>query len=274
MQDNFSQKLKRNNRKVKQAGFIVLHQTFMPSVLIETGFLTNKSEGNYLNSKKGQLEMGKAIASAIQNYKQSINGNFDELTDSTGVITPPPTVATKETEVDMPEEPSSVTTEEEPEKELATATAKELKTAQDVDPEVGKVKEIVETKEAVAKEEPKETLPPPIKPTEDNTVTKPSAGKGEVVKEMPKANIVFKVQLMASSRDLPLRSEDFKGLNTLSKEPFKNLFRYMYGNTSSYQQVKLFKSNADAKGYTSSYIVAYKDGVRIPLKEALKYVSE
>ncbi len=54
MQDNFSNNLSRNDRKVKQAGFIVLHQTFMPSVLIETGFLTNKSEGLYLNSKKGQ----------------------------------------------------------------------------------------------------------------------------------------------------------------------------------------------------------------------------
>ena len=43
MQDNFAKKLKRNDRKVKQAGFIVLHQTFMPSVLIESGFLTNGS---------------------------------------------------------------------------------------------------------------------------------------------------------------------------------------------------------------------------------------
>lgn len=38
MQDNFAKKLKRTDRKVKQAGFIVLHQTFMPSVLVETVF--------------------------------------------------------------------------------------------------------------------------------------------------------------------------------------------------------------------------------------------
>ncbi|MEM7379631.1 MAG: N-acetylmuramoyl-L-alanine amidase, partial [Bacteroidota bacterium] len=48
MQENFSEGLKRNDRKVKQAGFIVLHQTFMPSVLVETGFLTIKSEVRYL----------------------------------------------------------------------------------------------------------------------------------------------------------------------------------------------------------------------------------
>ena len=79
---------------------------------------------------------------------------------------------------------------------------------------------------------------------------------------------------MASSKNLPLNSEDFRGLSALSKEPYNNLYRYFYGNTPSYFQAKLFKSNADAKGYTSSFIVAYKDGVRIPLSEALKYVEE
>ena len=44
IQENFSKSLKRNDRKVKQAGFIVLHQTFMPSVLVETGFLTNTEQ--------------------------------------------------------------------------------------------------------------------------------------------------------------------------------------------------------------------------------------
>ncbi|MBL6643976.1 MAG: N-acetylmuramoyl-L-alanine amidase, partial [Flavobacteriaceae bacterium] len=41
-------------------------------VLVETGFLTNKKEGVYLNSKKGQGEMSNAIAQAIINYKQSL----------------------------------------------------------------------------------------------------------------------------------------------------------------------------------------------------------
>ncbi|MEP5433676.1 MAG: N-acetylmuramoyl-L-alanine amidase, partial [Flavobacteriaceae bacterium] len=72
IQENFSRQLKRTDRKVKQAGFIVLHQTFMPSVLVETGFLTNKDEGAYLNSTKGQNEMGDAIAKAILNYKEGV----------------------------------------------------------------------------------------------------------------------------------------------------------------------------------------------------------
>ena len=61
IQKSFVNRLKRRDRTVKQAGFLVLRNTFMPSVLVETGFLTNKSEGSYLNSNKGQNEMADAI---------------------------------------------------------------------------------------------------------------------------------------------------------------------------------------------------------------------
>ena len=76
IQKNFTNNLKRKNRGVKQAGFIVLHQTVMPSVLVETGFITNTSEGRYLNSKKGQTELSKAMANAIVYYKKSVEQNF------------------------------------------------------------------------------------------------------------------------------------------------------------------------------------------------------
>lgn len=73
IQNNFSNNLKRKDRSVKQAGFWVLHNTYMPSVLIETGFLTNKKEGAYLNSKKGQTEMSAEISKAILSYKSSLS---------------------------------------------------------------------------------------------------------------------------------------------------------------------------------------------------------
>ena len=52
------------DRGVKQAGFIVLHQTYMPSVLIETGFLSNAEERDYLYSAQGQ----KQVADSISNF--------------------------------------------------------------------------------------------------------------------------------------------------------------------------------------------------------------
>ena len=48
----------------------------MPSVLVETGFLTNKKEGAYLNSKKGQDQMSSAIAKAIVNYKKILETSY------------------------------------------------------------------------------------------------------------------------------------------------------------------------------------------------------
>jgi N-acetylmuramoyl-L-alanine amidase len=55
-------------------GIWVLQATNMPAVLIETGFITDKEEENYLNSETGQIEMTRAMANAIIKYKQAIDG--------------------------------------------------------------------------------------------------------------------------------------------------------------------------------------------------------
>jgi len=72
VQNNIVNNLKRHDRSVKQAGFWVLHNTYMPSVLIETGFLTNVEEGAYLNSSKGQAEMAREITNAVKGYIKSL----------------------------------------------------------------------------------------------------------------------------------------------------------------------------------------------------------
>ena len=76
IQKIFVSDLKRKNRTVKQAGFVVLKYTYMPSVLVETGFLTNKKEGAYLNSKNGQKEMAQSIAKGIFKYKELFNNEI------------------------------------------------------------------------------------------------------------------------------------------------------------------------------------------------------
>jgi len=59
----------RTSRGVKREGFLVLHKTAMPSVLVESGFLTNKKEESYLLTEDGQHETAKAIFSAFKDYK-------------------------------------------------------------------------------------------------------------------------------------------------------------------------------------------------------------
>jgi N-acetylmuramoyl-L-alanine amidase len=85
IQQNFSQALKRKNRGVKQAGFVVLHQTYMPSVLIELGFLTNKNEGKFLNSKSGQQKMAKEIARSIKKYYNQLKLNTVVVNDQISI---------------------------------------------------------------------------------------------------------------------------------------------------------------------------------------------
>ena len=64
----------RPSRGVKQAGFLVLWKSTMPSVLIESGFLTNPAEERYLNEKANQSYMAAGIYRAFREYKRELEG--------------------------------------------------------------------------------------------------------------------------------------------------------------------------------------------------------
>jgi N-acetylmuramoyl-L-alanine amidase len=182
VQDNFIYNLKRKDRGVKQAGFWVLHNTYMPSILIETGFITNKKEGDYLNSSKGKTDMAKAISTAILKYKEGLNG-----------ISNTPTIAS----------------------------------------------------------------------SENNTNSESQIN----------FNITYKIQIAASKRKLETKSYNFKGLKEISREKVNDLFKYYYGETSDFNKIKSQKEEAKSKGYSSCFIVAFKNGIKIPVDEALKTTS-
>ncbi len=69
----------RYDRGVKQAGFLVLYKTTMPSVLIETGFLTNPKEEKFLNTEATQRQMSGAMFVAFQQYKNELEGIDEEI---------------------------------------------------------------------------------------------------------------------------------------------------------------------------------------------------
>lgn len=190
VQKKFTHDLKRTNRGVKQAGFIVLHQTYMPSVLIETGFLTNKEEGPYLNSSYGQTKMADAIVDAIKDYSHNINlGVLDNLEKNA-----PVEVATKESKLEA---------------------------------------------------------------FKDNY-----------------EGITFKVQLAASSKKLEPKSSNFKGLTPVFREKEGKLYKYYFGASSSYSQIQNLHAEAKIKGYKTSFLVAFKDGDKITVNDALKTQSK
>lgn len=212
IQDNFVA-LKRNNRRVKQANFLVLRETVMPSVLIELGFLTNKKEGKFLNTRHGQLKMAKAIAKAIRKYVDRLKLN----TVQENVVVKTNTSSKKE-----------------PSKSLIKSKEKKV-VSENV---VAKVKN-------------------PI-----NEVIKPS--------ESEKVGVEFRVQIAASRKPLNANNFDFKGLKNVTSKLIGDYYKYYYGNSSKFSEIKSILSEIRKIGFKDAWVVAFKNGKRISIKEALK----
>lgn len=184
IETEFKTTAKRKSRGVKQAGLYVLAYTYMPSVLVELGFLTNNKEEDFLNSKKGKAIMTKSLFKAFKKYVQSRISNTIVLENET-----------------------------------------------------------------------KDTLTPVEEaPIQDEIYS----------------DITFKVQLAAGKRKLKTKPYNFKGLKEISREKSGKVYRYFYGNTSNYKLIKRMAETAKQKGYPKCFVVAYKNGKRINLKDALK----
>ncbi|MCF8238414.1 MAG: N-acetylmuramoyl-L-alanine amidase [Saprospiraceae bacterium] len=99
----FQQHAKRPSKGVKQAGFLVLRENAMPSVLIETGFLTNASDQSFLSSEEGQMKMAECLVKAFSEYKSIMES---------GQV-PPPEAAVVESKA-TPSAPTQKVTKPEP----------------------------------------------------------------------------------------------------------------------------------------------------------------
>uniref|UniRef100_UPI00321783CB N-acetylmuramoyl-L-alanine amidase family protein n=1 Tax=uncultured Draconibacterium sp. TaxID=1573823 RepID=UPI00321783CB len=104
IQNQFRDYSKRVDRSVKMAGFLVLRRTTMPSVLIETGFLSHSNERNYLLSESGKASLAQAIFKAFSTYKTNIEekskfnlvtNNLDESLPNESIKATQPTTAKK-----------------------------------------------------------------------------------------------------------------------------------------------------------------------------------
>jgi len=72
VQRQFEERVGMNDRGVRQAGFLVLYKTTMPSVLVETGYLSNPAEETFMVTDKGQEYIASAIYRAFKTFKQNV----------------------------------------------------------------------------------------------------------------------------------------------------------------------------------------------------------
>ena len=190
---------------VKQAPFMVLHKAYMPRVLIETGFISNRVEGNRLNSEEGQDEIAVAIAGAIVRYKREYFGADDF--PQAGEL------------------PSQKAAEKEAEQKVAAVT---------------------------------------------NNVSTRAKEPLELKNLATNSKIIFKVQLLATQKNLEVNTKNFKGLNGVSAVFENNFYKYMYGETTNYNEAKKLLQQAKSNGFNTAYLIAIKDGQKINIQDAIK----
>jgi N-acetylmuramoyl-L-alanine amidase len=188
VQKNFKNNLKRKDRGVRQNNFVVLHQTYMPSILIELGFLSNKTEGRYLSSSKGQKQLANQIGKAIRKYFNQIKLNT-VVNDGTDIV-------------DIPKKDDN-----------------------------------------------------PIELDRDDATQK---------------DVLFKIQIASSKKRIKTKSYNFKGLKNVERVRVGSYYKYYYGHSSNYQETKKAFGKAKKKGFASAFIVAFMNGEKVPLAQALK----
>ena len=217
VQGQFRERVGRNDRGVKQAGFLVLYKTAMPSVLIETGFLTNKMDEAFLLTPEGQDLMASAIYRAFKEYKNEVEGNKPKIAE----------------EVENEKKPAEI------KKEIPNPVVN-----------IGELEHATENKNKEI--EKKEPAPPT-----------------HVIE-----GIRFKVQFAASNHPIELHPENFKSLKGVGQYKAGGSYRYTLGEEKSMEAAKKRQEEVIAKGYKDAFIVAFKNGERISLSDALKELNQ
>ena len=226
---------RRKSRGVKQAGFVVLKETTMPSVLVETGFLSNRAEEAYLMTEQGQSVVAYAMLDAFEEYRRELEGS--------PLAQPMPAVPRPDT----------------PDKVLPIAEQPE-RPAKREEPPLAKGRYLVARKSSSeAESEPASWATSPA----SSNVRQAAARSAEEL------GITYCIQLAASPR--PVDTSHPRWSNTgymIEVVREDQLFKYQARNFTSLQQAFEARLLLQNRGFPDAFIVAYRAGGRISLEEA------
>lgn len=230
IQNNTCKAADRPSRGVKQAGFLVLRETSMPSCLVELGFITTPAEEKLLNEDVTIDNIAKGIYNAFVEYKKKYDNNI--------------TVPYKA------EEPTINIVDVVPGQEK-----KEEVRAEKPDKTV-KAEEKEEKKEGKKKKEKEE------KEKEKEKTLYVASGDNAGVP-------VFKVQILATDKPFKKGDAHFKGRTDYNQYTENGMTKYTIGETTDYNEILRLKSELQAT-FGDCFVVAFKEGQKMNISEAIK----
>ncbi len=216
------------SRGVKQAGFLVLRETTMPSILIETGFLSTDADENFLMKDENQIKVADAIFKAFGNYKRDVEYQQKELAD-----------IAKESEVkDVVDSKPAVKTETKPVSKTETKPLAKSETKPATPPVAAEKTVVAEKKEAPKTESPTTNTP-------GKTTSK----------------VEYRIQVAASS--MPNVDARYSVLSDLEVIKEGDLYKFIVGHFSTYEAAKPRLEALRTNGFSGCFIVMYQDGQRV-----------
>jgi N-acetylmuramoyl-L-alanine amidase len=242
IQQHFDSRSEGINRGVKQAGFLVLRQSSMPSVLIETGFLSNASEANYLKSEEGQRTIALSIFEAFKKFKARNFSGDEQIAAKTE------TVKTNKPEkpVIKPDTASLIA-----DKNDKSNSETKIDTTKPV------VNSELKTSQMAASAKQKATE---VQPTQQNTTAE---------NKLTENNTYYSIQIAASTTSVEPIPANFKGLKNIRREKTDKYYRYYIGNESSAGNLTTLLQQIRLK-YPQAFIVSFVNGQRIVLNTETK----
>ena len=257
----------RKSRGVRQDDFVVLRETTMPSVLIETGFLTNSKDEVYLNSRAGQMDMARTIFLAFKEYKEEVEQEANSvittpLIEEPVVFNASPPVE----EIPVIAPPSQPIETETTESEVPYRATEPIAFEPPKEEHQEMLEEVpVETlqEKAFSEEEVKENL---TEVTLEETVS-------EEKEAISSPTIQFRIQLAASRSPIDTNTPKWKQVSHLEVLEEKQLFKYMIGNFGEYEAAAQQRIRLTKQGFYGAFVVAYRNGERISLEEAKKILK-
>ena len=232
LEKHFADQEKRVSRGVKQAGFLVLRNTVMPSVLIEAGFLTNAEEEEYLASDKGQKRIAESIYMAFEKYKGDMEGNYESTVVQAQI-------AEDNMEEQLP--PENITT--------STTQVEE---------------ELVSTNSDLQKVQQEDQL------SSNQSITVTDLDQAQQA-EPAKGDLQYVIQVAASSKKFkPNKDRKWNEIaDEIMIRVEKDLYKYQVGYLSTYQEAIRKKMSLKEIGFEDAFVVAYFNNKSISVTDAV-----